>query len=932
MTSQKRPKPAASGDTPLRDLKTQKQSTASDFFNPKERSQQPNNLDANDTETHSNIKQADHEPSKNTSVERAGNNARSTETQETRITDPKWNTVIRRRRKSSSPRPSDKDGKLKSIRKARETNNNGPATRSAGKTRGKKASGKKQAPKNTNSTVAKESIIDSSRMSRSIISITSTDKADNKGPTPEETSKMTETITRPAAEVSAANNPKYRTPTPSNTTNTALVPMDTTNSPSLTRNNADDIDDIDNETDETIRRLGMFQQESAKRTRTKKRKDGREIDPQNPEMQSFNDDGYATAQENDSDVAMTSIPDDNETEEANLTEDEEEEKIIHDMIKLAENTEQQVQAQRSGTRDRIGQESNDSSTAFSSIGTSFLPRTNNPRITEVQNKIYDNENNLRLKRLHVARYDLVFNVEPTDDPESSTREKLMEIFSKLQAVDKTVVVYPWVATDATGGTPKFPSLTESQKFPTLWGELKKYFPGLRAKEDGSRSYTSFWVGSNKSLTDIMESTGQWFKRNNSGMYLKQIQSEREHEVGWLLYSVESNNLEKLQKEWEKLAGFPIHARFQIINTGRNAKLAEDDKHKGIYIRVNEELAQEADDLFGEMYSSTQTKFPLNHTMRLIPPIARLANPNNKEKFEELRQRQGAFQANMVKIPAYEISRMETITKKTGGHLHEMLISIKSKNVPDTQLFHCIDKPSIRAPVYLWCHPDDESEARAIIAGMIAYFRHWLRKTFIPTAEAFGAEENRWMSRNLYCFFRPQAVKRSFTMEWSESEGSITTRAESEALNALSVDCAFHFSTTQKETEEDEVTTTMSRLADAHPLPPYQYQTTEADDVSTFRSKPKQKTKKKNKSNNETQKEDQEDVVPPTSPGNSTISSGRSKGSTNSLSTLSSSIVHMNSNIENMMEFMKNMNTRLSKVELPKTASTRPPDIGDGEVT
>ena len=216
--------------------------------------------------------------------------------------------------------------------------------------------------------------------------------------------------------------------------------------------------------------------------------------------------------------------------------------------------------------------------------------------------------------------------------------------------------------------------------------------------------------------------------------------------------------------------------------------------------------------------------------------------------------------------------------------------------------------------------------------MIAYFRHWLRKTFIPTAEAFGAEENRWMSRNLYCFFRPQAVKRSFTMEWSESEGSITTRAESEALNALSVDCAFHFSTTQKETEEDEVTTTMSRLADAHPLPPHQYQTPEADDVSTFRSKPKQKTKKKNKSNNETQKEDQEDVVPPTSPGNSTISSGRSKGSTNSLSTLSSSIVHMNSNIENMMEFMKNMNTRLSKVELPKTASTRPPDIGDGEVT
>ena len=54
--------------------------------------------------------------------------------------------------------------------------------------------------------------------------------------------------------------------------------------------------------------------------------------------------------------------------------------------------------------------------------------------------------------------------------------------------------------------------------------------------------------------------------------------------------VESNNLDKLQKEWERITGFPIHARFQIINTGQNAKLAEDDKHKGIYIRVNKELA------------------------------------------------------------------------------------------------------------------------------------------------------------------------------------------------------------------------------------------------------------------------------------------------------------------------------------------------------
>ena len=114
---------------------------------------------------------------------------------------------------------------------------------------------------------------------------------------------------------------------------------------------------------------------------------------------------------------------------------------------------------------------------------------------------------------------------------------------------------------------------------------------------------------------------------------------------------------KLQQQLEQRLGFPIHARWQIINTGNNRDLKKEDTHRALHFRVEQDLQDQALDMLEEMYSSGANSFPLADKMLLIPQKERMLNPKNSEAFKELRQRQGNFTANMCKVLSWEISAL-----------------------------------------------------------------------------------------------------------------------------------------------------------------------------------------------------------------------------------------------------------------------------------
>ena len=208
----------------------------------------------------------------------------------------------------------------------------------------------------------------------------------------------------------------------------------------------------------------------------------------------------------------------------------------------------------------------------------------------------------------------------------------------------------------------------------------------------------------------MSNIGHWFKHKKARLYIRHLQAEQMHTVGWLLYSMSSMDTKILQKELEKELGFPIHARWQMINTGNNKDMREEDKIRAIHLRVDESLQDEAVSILGELYSSSAETFPLGHCMRLIPPVDRMMNPTNISRFEELRHRQRNFEATMTRIQSWEIASLYTESSYVTTHLHHRIMQIKSPNFKKNSLFHCVDKPSERAPCIFHCHPSDETHA------------------------------------------------------------------------------------------------------------------------------------------------------------------------------------------------------------------------------
>ena len=475
---------------------------------------------------------------------------------------------------------------------------------------------------------------------------------------------------------------------------------------------------------------------------------------------------------------------------------------------------------------KSGRSTANTTTSFSSDGTFSTNTTKDPLVTAFLNDVLESFNALAVQRKHIARYDLQFTIDMTESPEEEIREAVVEIFQKLSTADSKIVWYPWAASDATGKNPREKTIMSGEQFPTSWSEIRKYLPGLRPRYEGGTIYSSIWMGSAKPLPTLMEEVGHWFKHCKHGIYTKHIQAEQQFVVGWLLYSINTMDTTKLQQVLEQRLGFPVHARWQIINTGNNRELKEGDKHRALHFRVDKNLQDQALMILSEIYSSKAKNFPLNYKMRLTPQKERMLNPRNAEVFEECRVRQGSFVANMSTIQSWEISALYTQSPRVPESLHDLLMAIQSPNLPGTQLFHCADKTTVKAPCTLRVHPLDETHGRALVAGLIPYLRHVIRQ-IRPKEEAFSTEEHKFMSRHLYRFFNETAVKRSMGCEWSEEEGGVTSRGEFEVRAFLEQDDDYNFAAPEVE-ETIEIPTGA--------LPPAQYQTGEDDSISTFRSK------------------------------------------------------------------------------------------------
>jgi hypothetical protein len=90
------------------------------------------------------------------------------------------------------------------------------------------------------------------------------------------------------------------------------------------------------------------------------------------------------------------------------------------------------------------------------------------------------------------------------------------LITKLRAVDKTLIAYPWEESDLLDK-----ELTNAN-IPKTVVELKQFFSRAIPRSKGGMLYILAYLGHNNEMSAIMKKIGYWLKEQSSGLWMRQL--------------------------------------------------------------------------------------------------------------------------------------------------------------------------------------------------------------------------------------------------------------------------------------------------------------------------------------------------------------------------------------------------------------------------
>jgi len=185
---------------------------------------------------------------------------------------------------------------------------------------------------------------------------------------------------------------------------------------------------------------------------------------------------------------------------------------------------------------------------------------------------------------YAVRYDLRIMVAKGNDPVLQARMALMQIFEKIQSVDKHAILYPWSAEDRKQ---RLPVLTKPGDFPSLVSNIRSYAHRLFICPGGGTYYPKIFVGLMEPPASIMANIGWWFKSTNQGMWQMDLQDAEETVcLGWLLYLADEFDRAALCREIWQFLGVSVALRFRDIDNGVAKYTANRTIVKALHLDIN----------------------------------------------------------------------------------------------------------------------------------------------------------------------------------------------------------------------------------------------------------------------------------------------------------------------------------------------------------
>jgi len=141
----------------------------------------------------------------------------------------------------------------------------------------------------------------------------------------------------------------------------------------------------------------------------------------------------------------------------------------------------------------------------------------------------------------------------------------------------------------------------------------------------------------------MEEIGYWLKEQSSRLWMRQLQTDRTHLVGWALYSTNQMNELLLGAAIEAKTGVAVSICWRMISTGQRGQIPVNEQVKALHLKVAWKDYNKSVSRLQSVYKlNNSNDLPLGIKLRIVPEMNQLTNTTTRGKAGRLRLRQAAF--------------------------------------------------------------------------------------------------------------------------------------------------------------------------------------------------------------------------------------------------------------------------------------------------
>jgi len=249
-------------------------------------------------------------------------------------------------------------------------------------------------------------------------------------------------------------------------------------------------------------------------------------------------------------------------------------------------------------------------------------------------------------------------------------DALEEFVTQLADEDPNFVVYPYNLRKYES-VKYLPSPIETAKdLPDDIDKWLEYFLGAKPCVSSGDMYTALLIRLSIPLTKLVKNLSAWMQNKQFGLWKAYLQSEQPTSLGWLLFSMQTNDIEMLKDAIsDQLENIPVGLCWKMISRGSQDSIPKNQQVKALHILVDELDIPMVKPLILTLYTSkpgANHKFLLHIWMRIVLEMDTVLNTKGQQNMDKLCTCQNTWlSGKLIQIKTWEIELLDDESDELG---------------------------------------------------------------------------------------------------------------------------------------------------------------------------------------------------------------------------------------------------------------------------